>query len=209
MHFTTPLRVRNTIRRIRSCPQPLTMACSLLKFYPWFFPVPTPLYSPHELQAGSELVLTRQRDIDQLLTIPLFRIRDTPLRSLYRLYENLCANRLPEMGFEVEYFFLHKEDRWLLSRLPDPRDDDCVRYCVLACLVEALVESFNWKMSKGLRRDGSRVESGDFPTEVLPEWVKGVVAIDEELNLMGQEKEPHNAFKKRNILAPMGYLFTI
>ncbi|KAF8249180.1 hypothetical protein K440DRAFT_622546 [Wilcoxina mikolae CBS 423.85] len=103
--------------------------------------------------------------------------------------------------FRSRILLFYQEDRWLLSRLPDPRDDDDrVRYAVLA-----LVESFNWKLRIGLRRDGSRVESGDFLTRELLEWVKGVVAIDEELNKMGQETAQHDTFKDRyhNILAPI------
>ncbi|EXJ82595.1 hypothetical protein A1O3_06408 [Capronia epimyces CBS 606.96] len=151
----------------------------------------------------------------QLRRIPLFRLRDTSLCALYRLYEDLCSNDLIMMGYECEYFFFHKEPSWRLSPIPDPKDSDPVRYAVLASLVEALVDAFNWRLKLGLRRDKSIDESEqrdiNFQPEEPPAWTAAVQPLKEtlDLNKFADRGNPHKSFLKRNIHAPMGYLYTV
>lgn len=104
-----------------------------------------------ELQNTADQMLSSQQpDILQLYYIPLFQVRDTPLRSLYRLYEDLCSRNIIMMSYECDYYFFHAEARWQLSRIPDPMDPDPTRYALLASLAEALVSAFNWRLKLGL-----------------------------------------------------------
>jgi len=82
-------------------------------------------------------------------------MRDTPLWSIYRLYELHLADRYTSIGYETEYFFY--QPHWKLRYIPDPKDSDPVRYAVVACILEALHESVNWKLSLGLRRNRKHV----------------------------------------------------
>jgi hypothetical protein len=83
------------------------------------------------------------------------------LHCLYRLYEDLCADYFVIIGYECAYFVYQPHGRWSLAKLPDPKDDDLVRYSIPAS--------------------------------------------------MNSESEcsPHKLFLKRNIKAPMGYLYTL
>lgn len=132
-----------------------------------------------------------QPNILQLHNIPLYRLRDTPVRSLYRLYEDLCSGNLIMMGYESDYFFYHTENSWQLSQVPDPRDTDPIRYAVLASLVEALVSAFNWKLEQGLRRDGTHNADGSRAVvhlQTRPTWTAQAQPLPERLNLRASEK---------------------
>jgi hypothetical protein len=213
---SSSLKVRTSIRRIRACPDPWSVLGKLIWPLPWRFGLPDRLLSVEDLVQNPELINYRQSGIRQLFEIPLFRARDTPLRSLYRLYEDLCADHFVMMGYECAYFFYQPHARWALS-LPDPKDNDPVRYAILASMVEALVEAFNWRLELGvgIRRDGSKDETENghhtFVREQPPPWTNNVTALDSQLNLMNSECEsnPHHSFLKRNIKPPMGYLKTL
>ncbi len=160
----TPLELRSSFRRIRKCSERRKLLWQLLYSRPWRFQA-KPLPPTHDVltakaaAAGPEGEVVSasrlQRNIRQLQFIPLFRVRDTPLCSLYRLCEDLCSGSIIPMGYESEYFFHHDEASWRLSQIADPEDADIVRYAVLASFVEVLVASLNWKIELGLRRNGS------------------------------------------------------
>ena len=118
------------------------------------------------------------------------------------------------MGYECEYFFFHSEHSWRLSQIPDPQDPDPVRYAILASMVEALVDAFNWRLQLGLRRDKSIDESeqrtSNFKREEAPIWTAAVKSLLKTLDLNNLEQgNPNQFFLKRNIKAPMGYLYTV
>lgn len=101
-----------------------------------------------------------------------------------------------------------------MERIPDPRDGDAVRYAVLASLMEAMVDAFNWRLELGLRRGGKRwVERGDdgtpapFVPEVIPAWAGRVPALEDELIMAEGGRGPR--FAKRNIIAHEGDLRTV
>jgi hypothetical protein len=77
--------------------------------YPsWFFPIPGPfplreLIDDQKNETG--LIKTQFGDLHNLQAIPIWRMRDTPLRSIYRIYELHLADRYELMGYETEYFF--------------------------------------------------------------------------------------------------------
>jgi len=212
---SSSLKVRASLRRICVCPHPWSVLRKLIWPLPWRFELPDRLLSVEELAQHPELINYRQSGIRQLFEIPLFRARDTPLRSLYRLYEDLCADHFVMMGYECTYFFYQPHGRWSLVNLPDPKDDDLVRYAILASMVEALVDAFNWRLELGIRRDGSRDETENkhstFVREQPPSWTNNATTLDRQLDLMNSESEsgPHKSFLKRNIKAPMGYLYTL
>ena len=155
-------------------------------------------------------------------------MRDTPLRSIYRLYELHLADRYMLMGSETEYFFY--QTGWRLRDIPDPKDPDPIRYAVVACILEELHKAVNWRLSLGLRRNGEHVyreRDGDpwpaFVPEDLPGWTESVLPIDKELlkqsvpsykldtegNLVLEEGGKASIFARRNIVTNTGWLYTI
>lgn len=42
------------------------------------------------------------------------------------------------------------------------QDPDPIRYAIIACLIESMPETFNFKLSKGMRRVGNNIPSGDW-----------------------------------------------
>ncbi|PQK08400.1 hypothetical protein BB8028_0001g04770 [Beauveria bassiana] len=231
--LSSPLEVRSSLSRIRhKCSGRRKLLWQLLYPRPWHFEA-KPLPPTHDvlmakakaaepLASTSRVVVVRsdsllQRNIRQLQNIPLFRLRDTPLWSLYRLYEDLCSGEIILMGYESDYFFAHNEASWRLSQIPDPKDADVVRYAVLASFVEALVAAFNWKIEEGLRRNGKHAfkveDQADYPRflETAPSWTSRVVPLAEtiDLRLPSNKDGVNEIFQKRNIVATMGYLYCV
>jgi hypothetical protein len=192
--------------------------CKLAWPIPWYYKLPSPYLSLDEISENEDVVRNRQDGLNQLREIPLFNKRDTPTRSLYRMYEDLGAALFPKLGLEAEYFYFHPEPRWELSQIPDPKDESPVRYAILASLVEALADSSNWRLSLGLLRDGTKVpkmeERIPFIPLQIPEWTQGVPAVEKTVFLLerGTSVNPltrySEPFQKRNITTTMGYLYT-
>ncbi|OAA71253.1 hypothetical protein ISF_01804 [Cordyceps fumosorosea ARSEF 2679] len=222
--YITPLQLRSSWRRIRrNCSDRRKLLWKLLYPLPWHFQ-PKPLPSTHDVLTANARATEPvpsasllQRNFLQLRAIPLFCLRDTPLCSLYRLYEELCSGELVFLDYESSYFFFHNEPSWRLSQIADPKDPDIGRYTVLASFVEALVVAFNWKIEQGLRRKGTyALEMGDNDDyqlflEAPPSWTSRVKPLAEPLDLMPLNcKDGTNpTFQKRNIKAPMGYLYSV
>lgn len=121
--------------------------------FPWHLPIP-PQLPVSTLIAEPGITMRRKTyeiNYTQMHYIHLFRMRDTPLRSLYRLYEYTC-NRIPNEIMEEGMYFFHYQTGWRVKDIPDLKDSDPLRYIILACLAEALVEAFNFKIKLGLRR---------------------------------------------------------
>lgn len=212
------LGVRSNISRVRTCNKRDEALKLLFWPTPWYH-IP-PYLSPTEIQSDPSIVGYRQTDYYNLRGVDLFRMRDTPLCSLYRLYELLCAREHVHLVEEVTYFFYRHSHRWALCEIPDPKDPDPVRYAILASMVETLVESFNWRLGLGiLRKFGKRVETRPLPSEVLdmrevePDWVSRVPPLDETFVLFTKmEVERLNIgkfFKKRNLVVNAAEFFFI
>ncbi|KAJ6160369.1 hypothetical protein N7470_003765 [Penicillium chermesinum] len=156
-------------------------------------------------------------------------MRDTPLRSIYRLYELFMADQYPLLGWETEYF-VFSQPEWRLQDIPDPRDPDPLRYAMIASIVEELVEAINWRLRLGLRRNGDHVYREQdidplppFDPEELPAWTKTVPPMNKELlklsvpadhldadgNLVLEERGKNAVFARRNIITNTGWLYTI
>lgn len=85
------LKLRATYNRLRKCTGRRKVLFQLLFPIPWHFRTPA-LPSPSDYHATEKCSF--QPNILQLHNIPLYRIPDTPLRSLYRLYEDLSSGNL-------------------------------------------------------------------------------------------------------------------
>jgi hypothetical protein len=77
--------------------------------------------------------------------------RDTPLHSLYRIYEYLVLDDHIGYRNEIEYFW--KKAGRPVTDIPDPQDPDPSLYAFLAGILQLLVYAFNSKIKIGLRRD--------------------------------------------------------
>ncbi|PGH02791.1 hypothetical protein GX51_04402 [Blastomyces parvus] len=207
--FETPLEIRGTLIRLRHRNKAHPYLALLRLFLPlptWHFRLPTPI--PFKTMLNNSALLDSHlfsADLTNMRSIPLWRARDTPLRSLYRIYEALAAH-------------------------PGDGDVDAIRYALLACIAEELAKAFNWRMSYGMRRDKCkqiRCKSvGDelpaFEPETVPAWATKVPPIDTEeiahwpgveldssgkLVLESGGRSP--TFAKRNIVTDSGYFYTV
>ncbi|KAE8381565.1 HAD-like domain-containing protein [Aspergillus bertholletiae] len=227
-NLSTPLRLRGSLVRLRRFHESplLALICLLIPFPSWKFPLPDPV-APIDIVGNVELEENKLEHLDDLRSIPLWRARDTPLRSLYRMYEAMISGMYEALGPETEYFWYQRN--WSLQGIRDPRDTDPVRYAILACLVEELVVAFNWRLSLGLRRDCNHImrETGkdSFPPYAplsAPIWTSSVPAISpENLDLFPPEYVSdvsklvleadglNKVFARRNIVTNVGWLYTI
>ncbi|OJK02583.1 hypothetical protein ASPACDRAFT_39890 [Aspergillus aculeatus ATCC 16872] len=190
-HLESPLELRASFRRLKQHNKhPLLTLLRMFIPYPsWYFNVPGP-FSLGALieddQNGTGIIQHLFEDLHNLRAIPIWRMRDTPLRSIYRLYALFLADKYTLMGYETEYFFYRSG--WKLQHIPDPKDADPLRYAVIACIVEELHQAINWRLSLGLRRSGEHVyretDEHSWPpyvAEELPEWTRKVAPIDKDL----------------------------
>lgn len=230
----SPLELRASLVRLRHHHKHpiLTLLGLFFPFPSWYFPVPKPV-SPRALiddtTHGTNIIInSRHSDIVNLRSIPLWSARDTPLQSMHRLYELHLAGRSPLIGTETEYFFYHED--WKLGDIPDPKDEDPIRYAFLASFMEELHEAVNWRLSLGLRRNRQKIlrQKGSdpwppFTPETLPDWTRTVPPIDEDFlkrsvpsrmvdvegNLVLEEDGKGQHFARRNIVTNTDWLYTI
>ncbi|PGH14599.1 hypothetical protein AJ79_02934 [Helicocarpus griseus UAMH5409] len=246
-YWRSPLRLRGSITRLRHRNKRpylalLRLCLPSISFYgplpvpAWKFPIPEPL-PPIRLAEDPELCWTRrcEGDLKNLQAIPIWCSRDTPLRSIYRLYEAVMAgdDMYAVIQYELEHFWFTSARSWELHRIPDPRDPDPIRYAILACIVEAMPPAFNFKLSIGMRRDENNVPPTDWdgvnnpyaPYEPVhgPEWTKHVPPVDKQYlrdmmpermldsegRLILHEDGESEIFAKRNLVASEGMWYRI
>lgn len=215
--YQSPLDIRGTVDRLRKSPQKGRHIRRLLWPFPWYFQPANRPFDMVNIGPNKDIVHVLHPDIRQLQCIPLFRARDTPLCSIYRMFESLCAREDIWMGYECQYFFYHSETRWHLSRIADPHERDPVVYAVLASLVDALVTAFNWKLRLGIRRTGrnnyTEDRSKNFELEAAPAWVTSVPPLEKMLDLHtdpnSKDGEPHSAFLRRNIKVCVSRMYDV
>lgn len=169
----------------------------------------------------SDIVAEFDKYIESSKTICYARaiFPDSPILSLYRLYDYVMLDHAIGMLNEIEYFWM--EHTWKVSDIPDPKDKDPGRYAALAAITEELVASFNNKISLGVPRDGRCVrKNAEFEIlrnrkadekdwETAPPWalvvppLKSTVVIPNRdrmvLESLSHEKVS-KAFKAKNIL---------
>ncbi|CAJ2500458.1 Uu.00g033110.m01.CDS01 [Anthostomella pinea] len=188
----SPLRLRYSYAILRDwSPTPLLSWLRLLWPIPWHFSTRLP-ENPRYLQQNPELVAHRNDRVYDMTLMPMWRGRDSPQRSFYRMYENFCAEQGVLLGYETEYFWKHAEPAWALRLLPKPRacgHPDLQRDAVMASFLEDVVNAFNWRLELGLRRGAPLVERADdgtpapFVPERCPDWVAQVGPLPETLLL--------------------------
>ncbi|PGH31337.1 hypothetical protein GX50_05876 [[Emmonsia] crescens] len=229
----SPLALRGSLIRLKhQNKHPLLALLRLFIPLPtWHFRVPDPV--PFKTMLNNIPLLDSRlssTDLMNMRCIPLWRARDTAIRSLYRIYEAIAAREYVVIGPEVEYFFYQKRRSWAVCRIPDPHDCDPIRYAILASIAEELAKAFNWRMSLGMCCDKRKhiyrkmldEVLPEFPSETAPTWAMKVSAIDIEwiadlpgdiLDLSGRlvleagGKSP--LFTKRNIITDTGYFYTV
>lgn len=226
----TPLGLRGSIIRLRHYHQHpyLALLRLFIPFPSWSFPLPEPV-APREIAENVDLYYRRHPYVRDYQCIPIWRHRDTALRSIYRLYEIFMTGEYALLRLETEYLWHTPPKQWALASIPDPRDPDPVRYALLACIVEELVAAFNWRLSLGLRRLGEPVQrkhgSDPYPPfvpELPPSWTQNVAAIepsmlrdlppamvDQDGRLVLEKKGCSDEFAKRNVITNVGWLYTI
>ncbi|KAL9102765.1 MAG: hypothetical protein Q9163_002127 [Psora crenata] len=166
--------------------------------------------------------------------LPHPRDKDTPLRTLYRLYEAIVLDWTIGMRNEIEYFF--RKHQWPVHEIPDPRDDNPERYAVLSCIPALLVDAFNRNIKLGLPRNAPAVMNDDEIDEVqlkpkwyecVPDWANRVPPLTETLRLphhkdpLGRgstaldviedasDERASEAFKEKNILVWEPHIYFI
>lgn len=167
------------------------------------FPPPT----PKELLAQPNA--HRERLFQRVHRTPKGKPEDTPLFSLYRLYEHLVLNDNVGLRNEIEYFWYAK---WPVASIPDPQDTCESRYAVLAAIPALLVESFNQRIALGLPRKAdaiiSREELEQYQKEEkifesVPEWTKQVARLEETLVIPHDNDEVLGSFEDERASAQL------
>ena len=113
---------------------------------------------------------------------------DTPLATIYRIYEHLVLDQHIEIRNEFETLWFKSD--WKVCDIPDPCDPDPERYAVLACIPALLCLAFNKRLELGLPRHAPgiftrdqleewRSQEREYETE--PSWVKSVPALTSTL----------------------------
>ncbi|CAG8429242.1 unnamed protein product [Penicillium salamii] len=232
-YWHSPLRLRGSCQRLshhNSYPL-FRLLRMFIPFPTWYFPIEGPLpLRPliEDTQNKTNIIHSHFGDIHNLRAIPIWRMRDTLLRSIYRLYELHVSDNYALVGWETEYFFFHPD--WKLADIPDPKNPDPLRYAVIASITEEIHEALNWRLGLGLRRNKEHVYREDdsdpwpqFTPEELPQWTAKVAPIDKEQlkkavpresldadgNLVLEEGGTAPNFTKRNIITNSGWLYTI
>ncbi|KAB8356591.1 hypothetical protein FH972_024173 [Carpinus fangiana] len=126
--------------------------------------------------------------------IPKGHEEDSPLYSLYRLYERLVLDDTVGYRNEIEYFWRHRD--WPVCEIPDPRDPNAARYAFLAGIPQLLVRAFNNNIGIGLARYTPAIISpeeaealrntseADKKYESAPHWTHHVPRLDEALEIL-------------------------
>jgi hypothetical protein len=232
-NFKTPLCLRDSIERLRHHNRhPFFTLLNLFIIHlqrpswnwSYNYPLPEPL-APKDIAENEALFDRHHPNIFQLRYIPIWTIRDTPLRALYRLYEIYMTREFVLLRIECEYMWHHRGRKWSLRSIPDPCDLDPVRYAMLASIAEELVRAFNWRLQHGQRRNGkniSRTKENPWPIynpEVVPSWTAFVPPIQaEDLYELPRDMVRNDrlfladgaceTFSRRNFNAPTRYLYT-
>ncbi|KFY09983.1 hypothetical protein V492_05261 [Pseudogymnoascus sp. VKM F-4246] len=148
------------------------------------YPPPPPKDIFDTYRAQYEEMLFERRYVD------LHTDTDTPLMTLYRLYEYILLDQNIGMRNEIEYFW--NQDKWAVCEIQDPEDDDPVRYAVLSCIPHLLVAAFNRNIKLGLPRDAPPIMTNDQidefrnrekKFETVPEWTKKATPLEETLRI--------------------------
>ncbi|KAH6612922.1 hypothetical protein B0J18DRAFT_470273 [Chaetomium sp. MPI-SDFR-AT-0129] len=156
-------------------------------------PPPTVTTPPPPLSPTAPTVSWLLAHRNERITQSALTKGQTPLASLYRMYEYLTIGHIKALRSEIERFFNHPS--WAVSAIPDPADPDPQRYAILAGIPSLLVTAFNRLIERGLPRGSPSIITGVEMEEELrrrpvvletePAWVGRVPALREVLVLPG------------------------
>jgi len=153
--------------------------------------------------------LLQHRDQNKAQTIG-----DTPLASLYRMFEFIVTANTIGLRNEIESFFNHPS--WAVSAIPDPNDADPARYAILSVIPHFLMMAFNRLIERGLPRgspailsdeDSEEMQSQQVVLEELPPWTARVAKLSETLvipdvnNETPPEEDRSRHFLNMNIIS--------
>lgn len=194
-------------------PNPYLFVLRLLWPFPsWHFPAVLPP-PPRAIIATPDTVCCQIRDLMLLRMMPLWRVRDTPQRSFYRLYEAVCASDGHMITYETEYFWGHSSPQWATVHIPDPECNDPEQYAVMASVAEVLALSCTWRLEIGLRRNGDMEDPDGGTLAVLeypPPWTAKVPRLEDELILDSDNVLYFDSpFHSRNITTSTGNFYTV
>lgn len=111
---------------------------------------------PEEIVAHRSDYITKLRL--RKYRIPETAPADTPLFTLYRLYEFLIVDHVARYRNQLEYFW--RQSDWAVSDICDSKDDNPTRYAFLACITALLFRSFNEKVGQGQSRNAPAIRTG-------------------------------------------------
>ncbi|POS71023.1 hypothetical protein DHEL01_v210587 [Diaporthe helianthi] len=202
----------------RSHEHPYLTYIKLLSPFPWHYPAELPP-EPREILADPDAILAAEAETHDLRWVNVWKWHDTPMRSFFRLYKFFCTGFGPSIQYECEYIWYRTRADFNPGLLEDPRKYGCTnpeQYAVMASLCEELVKSFNWRLELGLRRGLRNFaedsdESVPYEPYVCPEWARLAPSLKEELRLhkMSEFMRPTESFKRRNIIAVGGNLYSV
>ncbi|TQV95469.1 DNA-binding protein [Cordyceps javanica] len=214
----SPLELRCSIRYARSIRYPPVRSPSLFVLG-LLWPLPTWKFAaelpqpPRLIAAHPESVDQMAHDVQLLRLMPLWRSRDTPLRSAYRIYEAVCARDGDLIASEAQYFW--GQESWATADIPEPpcRQNE-EQFAVMAATVETLVECFNWRIEMGLRRNdplfnNAYKEPPPAQPEVCPSWTSSAGTLPEELVLGSRTTYIKSPFNRRNIHFTTGDFYSV
>jgi len=161
--------------------------------------------------------LLQNRRQDQALTKG-----DTPLASLYRMFEFIVVENTIGLRNEIESFFNHPS--WAVSAIPDPKDAGPERYAILAVTPQFLVIAFNRLIERGLPRGSPAILSSEdleqlqfrpVVLEELPPWTAQVPKLSKTLVIPDlnneippeEERSPH--LLKMNIICAQPHILFV
>ncbi|KAL1840579.1 hypothetical protein VTJ49DRAFT_311 [Mycothermus thermophilus] len=143
---------------------------------------------------------------------------NTPVASLYRMYEYLVVGYNTGLRTEIEYFF--NQPSWSVSAIPDPEDPDPERYAILSVLPSYLAMAFNRLIERGLVRAAPAIIMPDMEDEMRnrpqvleeePSWAAQVPALEQTLIIPDESnktpKEDWRFIEKKVIVEEPHVLF--
>lgn len=135
-----------------------------------------------------EIIVENRRRL-RSLEVP-HPVPDEPLASLYRLYVTIAGADVIWMRNEIEHFW--NRHHWRVSKIPDPKDPNPVRYAILAAIPYLLMRAFNANINLGLPRNAPAIftpeEERKFRSrpkrlETIPAWAEKVPPLKSQLFL--------------------------
>lgn len=109
--------------------------------------------------APQELIRGRLEYEQPLLRRVVDEGTDTPLATIYRIYEHLILDQHIEIRNEFEALWFKSD--WKICDITEPCDPDPERYAVLACIPALLCLAFNKRIELGLPRHAPSVFTRD------------------------------------------------